>query len=93
MISIPSSGSFASVFTAEFPGIYVFVLSSGNAGHEMQVGYIPPGGENINYYDAAPRQNGSFGQQELVVFLDSGWVVRHKGPSGTLYGVRIGDEL
>jgi hypothetical protein len=93
MLTLASTSTFQTVFTASFAGSHTFVCSGSITSFQFRVGFVPPGGEDVGFYDVAPRSNGTFGQLEFVLHMQAGWQLSYKGNGGTLYGVRIGDEL
>lgn len=87
MKNVSRSISFESMFDATFPGIYKFVFVSGNVGHEFRI--VRNSGSIPYITPSRPLDD----QYEITLFLEHGDSVQHKGTYGTLYGVRLGDEI
>lgn len=98
MIVIPSTfngDGYArvTVFTASFPGIYKFVFE------ETQGGQSDSGGFSFKNSDGAERllvnilRTSDRHASEFSIYLESGGELIYYGLGGSLYGVRLGDEL
>lgn len=82
----PNSSS-VNVFTAGFPGIYVFVARGANLmGAQLDVN-----GDAVN--NTVVVQGSSTVQLSFNVYLASGDQVNYSGPVADLSAVRLGDEL
>lgn len=81
-MQLDQATEYETVYTVEFPGIYVLVL-------RLQTG----GSGNVRTNGLSFLSANGIGQGSAIRYLEAGQLLEYQGPAGELFGVRIGTEI